>query len=131
MTKTIKEINDFIKKLDDNNFNEDYCDYMSDFLDDDFLEELDQDDPEKCFDDIYNQLEENGFFNIEIIYHYKAIKYLQENDQSLQESIEIASEYGYNIEDVTSELLASLLASREAREVFDDLRDDFINFFQE
>ena len=104
---------------------------MSDFLTDDFLHELDQNNPQKCFDDIYNQLEENGFFNIEIIYHYKAIKYLQENDQSLQESIEIASEYGYNIEDVTSELLASLLASREAREVFDDLRDDFINFFQE
>jgi len=128
MTKTIKEINTFIRETDSTN---NYFNYMSDFLTDDFLYELDQDDPQKCFDDIYNQLEENGFFNIEIIYHYKAIKYLQENDQSLQESIEIASEYGYNIEDVTSELLASLLASREAREVFDDLRDDFINFFQE
>jgi len=128
MTKTIKEINTFIRETDSTN---NYFNYMSDFLTDDFLYELDQNNPQKCFDDIYNQLEENGFFNIEIIYHYKAIKYLQENDQSLQESIEIASEYGYNIEDVTSELLASLLASREAREVFDDLRDDFINFFQE
>ena len=134
MTKTIKEINEFINQLDQNNFYDDYSNYMSDYLNDDFLEELDQNDPEKCFQDIYEELEESGFFNIEIIYHYKAMKYLLENDQSLQESLELAKEYGYTLDDINSELLASLLASNEVREKFSDrlhLKDDFINFFTE
>lgn len=129
-TKTLKEINQFINQLDQKHFNDDYSNCLNDFLTNDFLEELEQNDPEKCFNDIYEELEENGFFNIEVIYYSEAIKYLFENDPSFKESIETALEYGCNLESVNSELLASLLASKKARDEFNDLRYDFINFFQ-
>ena len=45
----------------------------------------------------------------EIIYYSKAMAYLSDNDSSLFESLEIAKEYGYSIENLNSELLASLL----------------------
>ena len=40
--------------------------------------------------EIFDMLHDNGFFNVEIIYYSRAIKYLQENDPSLCESLEIA-----------------------------------------
>jgi len=60
---------------------------------------------------IFEQLHDNGFFNVDIIYYYKAIEYLKENDSSLCESLEIASEFGYTTENLNSEVLASLHAS--------------------
>ena len=45
----------------------------------------------------------------EIIYYSKAMSYLSDNDNSLYESLEIAKEYGYTIENLNSELLATLL----------------------
>ena len=62
---------------------------------------------------IFDELQDNGFFTVEIIYYSKAIKYLQENDASLCESIEIATEYGYTLENINSETLSSLHASNQ------------------
>ena len=62
---------------------------------------------------IFDELQDNGFFTVDIIYYSKAIKYLQENDASLCESIEIATEYGYTLENLNSEALASLHASQQ------------------
>ena len=45
----------------------------------------------------------------EIIYYHKAIDYLKENDSSLFESLSIADELGYNVRNLNSELLATLL----------------------
>ena len=67
---------------------------------------------------IYQELQDNGFFDVEIIYYSKAIKYLQENDCSLSESIEIATEYGYTLENINSETLASLHASKQRMDKF-------------
>ena len=67
---------------------------------------------------IYDELHDNGFFNVDIIYYYKAIEYLKENDCSLSESIEIATEYGYTLENINSETLASLHASRDREAKF-------------
>jgi len=67
---------------------------------------------------IYDELQDNGFFNVDIIYYSKAIKYLQENDASLSESIEIATEYGFTLENINSETLASLHASRQRETKF-------------
>ena len=63
-------------------------------------------------------LRSDGAFDIEIIYYHNAIKYLQENDPSLTESLNIANEYGYKICDLNSEMLASLLASYNAEQEF-------------
>ena len=61
---------------------------------------------------IYDELQDNGFFNVDIIYYSTAIDYLKENDISLNESLELASEMGFTFEHLNSEALASLHASR-------------------
>ncbi len=133
MTKTIKEINTFINQLDKRwvNFNGDHSNYMSDFLDDDFLIKLDQQDPAKCFKDIQEELDNLNFFNVEFIYNYDAMKYLTENDQSLLKSISIAEDCGYNLSDIDSVLLAEGLLSSNLKETFSYLKDQIIEFFQD
>ena len=50
--------------------------------------------------------------------------YLSENDFSLSESIEIAVDMGYSLENINSELLASLHASQKARDDFNGITDE-------
>jgi hypothetical protein len=83
------------------------------------------------FDDIVNQIEDNNGFDTEIIYYSNAMKYLTENDNSLQESLSIASDYGYDVANLNSEILASLLASQNARNEFSDLESEITDFFDE
>ena len=68
--------------------------------------------------EIFDELNDTGFFNVEIIYYYKAMEYLKENDCSLSESIEIANEMGFALENINSETLASLHASKQREETF-------------
>ena len=75
-------------------------------------------------DDLYEELESNDAFNIDIIYYSRAMTYLSENDFSLSESIEIAVQHGYSLENINSELLASLHASQKAREDFWRCKND-------
>jgi len=82
-----------------------------------------------AFDSIYGQIDNNGGFNIEIIYYSNAIQYLKENDNSLINSIGIALELGYTLENVNSELLASLLASQKVHEDFYNLETEIDTFF--
>ena len=88
-------------------------------------------DIENAYESILEKLQDNGGFNVEIIYYSTAIKFLQENDASLKESLEIASEFGFEIESLNSEVLASLLASRQAEEEFYDLQSEIDDFFQD
>ena len=88
-------------------------------------------DIENAYESILEALQENGGFNVEIIYYSNAIQFLQENDPSLKESLEIASEFGYSLENLNSEVLASLLASRQAEEEFYDLQSEIDDFFQD
>ena len=74
--------------------------------------------------DLYEELESNDAFNIDIIYYNRAMKYLSENDFSLSESIDIAVQHGYSLENINSELLASLHASQKARDDFWRCKDD-------
>ena len=88
-------------------------------------------DIENAYESILEALQENGGFNVEIIYYSNAIQFLQENDPSLKESLEIAEEYGFEIGSLNSEVLASLLASRQAEEGFYDLQSEIDDFFQD
>ena len=88
-------------------------------------------DSSDAFSSIYNMIDENGGFDCEVTYYSNAIKYLQENDASLMESLEIAAEYGYELKDLNSEILASLLKSQNVRDEFLELRDEINEFFQE
>ena len=82
------------------------------------------------FTSIYEMIDENDGFNCDVIYYSNAIKYLQENDPSLNESLEIAYELGYEVKNLNSEILASLLKSQNVRDEFLDFRDEINEFFE-
>ena len=60
----------------------------------------------------------------EVIYYATAIDYLKENDASLNISIGLAYEMGFDLKNINSELLASLLLQ-------EDLMEDLVNFINE
>ena len=91
--------------------------------------ELNNIDLKNPFDSIYTAIDENNGFDIEIIYYASAMEYLTRNDNSLRESIEIAVDYGYELKNINSELLASLLASQNSREQFNNYENEINNFF--
>ena len=49
----------------------------------------------------------------DVIYYHKAIAFLAENDASLGESMQIASDMGYETKNLNSELLATLLLQQK------------------
>lgn len=83
------------------------------------------------FDELRDELEDQGAFDIEIIYYSTAIEYLRDNDSSLKESLGLAHEMGYVADNLSSEILASLLASQNARNDFDELESEIETFFEE
>ena len=121
--KTIEQLKEFFKELDKNLNHFSISDYI---YSDDEIESIDQD---NAFDDMLNLLDDNGAFNIEIIYYSNAIEYLTKNDPSLRESLELAGELGYEAKNLNSETLASILASQEARIEFNDLENKINEFF--
>jgi hypothetical protein len=88
-------------------------------------------DIENAYESILEVLQENGGFNVEIIYYARAMEYLKENDPSLQESLGIEDEFGFSLDSLNSETLASLLASRNAEEQFFELQSEIDEFFQD
>lgn len=75
-------------------------------------------------EDVRNILDDANAFDVEIIYYSRAIEYLAENDNSLHESLSIASEMGFDLKNLSSETLASLLASQNEREAFADIETE-------
>lgn len=119
MEETIKnKIEDFLKNLDTE---VEVLYYVN----------VDNIDLEDSFQSICSMIEDNQGFDSEIIYYSRAIEYLQENDPSLRNSLEIASEYGYEVSNLNSEILASLLVSQNIREDFYKLEDEITEFFDE
>ena len=82
-----------------------------------------------AYNSIYDMISDNNGFDMEVIYYASAMEYLMENDSSLRESLEIAAEYGFELTSLSSEVLASLLKSRNVREEFNELQDEIDNFF--
>ena len=89
------------------------------------------DEDHTCYEDLESAIEDGDGFNVDIIYYSNAMKYLSENDPSLSESLSIAAGMGFSVESLNSEILASLLASQNAREDFYHLRDEIEEFFNE
>lgn len=83
------------------------------------------------YDDIYDAIDNNRGFDVDIMYYGSAMEYLRENDTSLRESLEMADELGYRPKDINSELLASLLASKNCVEEFEEYRSEIETFFEE
>lgn len=92
------------------------------------IDSIDMNDP---FESICQMIDGNGGFDIEIVYYSNAIDFLAKNDPSLTGSLEIAAGYGYEVKNLNSEILASLLASELVRERFYELKDKINSFFEE
>lgn len=120
-----KQIESAIEFL--NGLNVENLDVMN-YLDEEFLREIDMD---NAYYAIRDELQERNAFDVEIIYHGIAMEYLMENDCSLQESLGIASDMGFDCNNLNSETLASLLATQECMSDFDELQSDIDDFFIE
>lgn len=83
------------------------------------------------FDNIIELIQDNNGFDCEVVYYASAMDYLRENDPSLKESLELASDVGYELKNITSELLASLLKTENVRNDFNDLETEINEFFSE
>ena len=92
------------------------------------IEDINFSDP---YNSIYEMIDENNGFDMEVIYYASAMEYLMENDNSLRESLEIAHELEYTADKINSELLASLLKSQNERENFTELESEISDFFTE
>ena len=84
----------------------------------------------KDFERYFEELEYSTH-QTECIYYSNAMKYLSEHDTSLNESLEIASEMGYEVEQLNSELLATLLMQRKELEALYDAKDDLEDLYNE
>jgi len=115
MKNRLEKIKEFLKTLD--------CEHI------DLPYFADQD--QQSYQDLYEAIDNGQGFNVEIIYYSRAMNFLTENDNSLRESLQLASELGYELNNLSSEILASLLASQNAREDFGKLESQIDEFFEE
>ena len=114
MEKTITDTrNDALKKLLENT-NLDCLDYQ------------DFETAEALIDNIRTQISED-----EIIYYSNAMEYLLRNDASLKDSIDIALEFGYELKDINSELLATLLNRKLMDEELSRIEADINEIYNE
>jgi hypothetical protein len=104
-----------------------------DYIDEDKVKEW-------SFDGITEALQYNDdFFQIEIIYYRNAVNYLLENDISFTETFEILAEYGFEITtssskkayNLNSELMASVLASRNHSDAWQGISDEINDLAKE
>ena len=89
------------------------------------------DEDHQSAEDLRSAIDDGDGFKIDIIYYSNAIAYLAEHDPSLNDSMGMASEMGYEVNNINSELLASLLASQNAMQDFYQLEEEIDVFFDE
>lgn len=108
--------------------NYDLNDRLENYIDVEELEEaIDNDSLQEYLEELDN---DGDITTTDVIYYSSAIQYLAENDQSLNESMEIAKEYWYELDSINSELLASLLKSRNNADDYNVLISDIIEKFE-
>ena len=81
------------------------------------------------FDD-FREYVIDSILNFEIIYYSKAIAYLTENDNSLTRSLEIADEQGFEVKNLNSELLATLLYQDELYNEWGEIENEIMQYFE-
>ena len=112
----VKKTLDFLDSLKIENLR------ILDFIDvEDITEDL-------TFEDITELIDANNGFEVEVIYFSRAIDFLKENDPSLRDSLELASNFGYYPKDLNSEILASILASDMLKNDWLKLETEITNF---
>ncbi len=95
-------------------------------LDIDTFPETEQDDFEEYFNDLIE-----ATFSIECIYYRVAMEYLMDNDITLSDSLALASNMGFEPENLSSGLLATLLMQNIEQEKLYEAKDDLEELFNE
>ena len=93
--------------------------------------DIDNIDHEYAFDSICDMINDNNGFDFDVIYYSNAMNYLRENDPSLKESLSLAHEIGYNLNNLSSEILASLLKTENVKSDFYQLENEINDFFED
>ena len=83
------------------------------------------------FEEVRTLIQEDGGLDIDIIYYSAALDYLREHDASLRQSLELAQDLGYKPADLSSEILASILATEITRGEFEELETEFSDLLEE
>lgn len=74
--------------------------------------------------DYLDDYEFHEYHTCEVIYYANAIEFLQKHDTSLQHSLELAGDLGYEANNLDSEILASLLKTDLAHDTFNNFIQD-------
>jgi len=82
------------------------------------------------YQDFFDDLDNSEAFNGEIIYYGNAIEYLLKHDPSLRDSLDIAYQLGFQIKELNSEILASVLATEINREDFAEHEHEIEDLFE-
>lgn len=85
----------------------------------------------ESFEELETLLNDGDAFNQEVIYYQSAMEYLKANDDSLIESLSLASDMGYSLDNLNSEILASLLKTQNTREDWEECKSEIEDFFEE
>lgn len=120
----MKNFNEFCEFVNERDL---LVDYIQNYISADEIKEV------KDFDALTDELENQQAFDHEIIYTYNAMKYLCEGC-NFDESLQYAAELCYEVQNLSSELLASIHRQMSAREQWYKLRDeieDFLYMIQE
>lgn len=123
-----EQINKLKEIIEAEEKNYDFSDLVFNYIDIEELKEIDVDDLKDYLEDL-NQDKE--ITNTEVINYTNAIEYLSENDCSLNESFELARELGFTLDNIDSEILASLLKSENNREDYREFIGDVASQMEE
>jgi hypothetical protein len=102
---------------------------LSDYIDPEYYDQIDEDSP---FESLIDFLDYRDAFEDNNIKKYsKAMKFLDEYDDSLELSLYIAHRDGYGVLDLDSVTLANLLLVDMRRDLMKDYQQDIEEFFYE
>lgn len=85
-----------------------------------------------CEEDTFNDFCDkvhDAIMEEEVLYYHEATEYLLREDASLSESLELAKEYGYNTENLNSEILATLLYQQNLTNQWDEISEEVEEIF--
>ncbi len=105
----------------------DFNDYVCNWIDDEDLKSKEICELTEWFEELNDS---EDITDKDIMYYSTAMKILSEDDPSLSLSTSIAAEQGIPTEDINSELLASLLASKECLEEYNDFIETVVKRFK-
>ena len=102
-------------------------------LEDNLSYYLDEDDCDEdlTYDKLTEILYDKYAFQHEFIYYRSAMEYLLKEDDTLEEAFEYASNFGYDVKDLNSCLLASILAEERARDEWAENESEITNYIDD